>query len=118
MLSKDDKFAQVFFLLLSSCKSMYGCYNNNCKTCIVLISLKSSSSERCNKQNHVRLVIHGDRQNLSLEHGTAENLWWKYLCNKPTHSCVYVHAARFQTVNLLDKTKVWETQTNDHVMYG
>ena len=56
----------------------YNNTNNNCKTSIAPISLKRSSSYVQQTISFgYRVVIHRDRQKLSLEHGTTENLWWK-----------------------------------------
>ena len=50
--------------------------NNNCKTSITPMSLNSSSS-KAQKNKIIWLIIHRDRQKLSLEHETANNLQWK-----------------------------------------
>ena len=51
-------------------------YNdNNCKTYIAPMSLKIKPRGATN--NIIWLFIHGDRQKLSVEHGTTENVWWK-----------------------------------------
>jgi len=49
--------------------------DNNCRTSIAYILEKFKRRATTNKI--IWLVIHRDRQKLSLEHGTANNLWWK-----------------------------------------
>ena len=54
--------------------------NNNCKTSVAPICLEIEAQKR-NKQNY--LASHTrDSQMLLLEHGTADNLWWKAISNK------------------------------------